>query len=113
MKHWRPIAYCKHPPERENGLISWVRLTNLELNRAEELRVSGDLLMASKIVGELRWLLVYTDLSLVPHTGGERMQLGSPYQQDRFGNTRQRHAGFYSGRRGKGYTPQKGREKDE
>ena len=112
MKRWQPIAFCKRPPERENGMISWVRLTDLDVSDAERLRISGELLMASKMEGKLRFLMVYTDRNLVPHTGGERMQLGQPYQQDRFGNTRQRHAGFYSARGGKGYHT-KGREQDE
>jgi hypothetical protein len=107
MKSWQAIAYCKRPPDRQGGLISWARLTNMDLAEAERLRILGELLMASKMEGRRRFLMVYTDLKLVPHTDGERMQLARPYQQDRFGNTRQRHAGFYSGRRGKGYTPQK------
>jgi hypothetical protein len=107
MKRWQPIAFCKRPPERENGMISWVRLTDLDLSDAERLRISGKLLMASKMEDKLRFLMVYTDRNLVPHTDGERTQLGQPYQPERFGHTRQRHAGFYSGRRGKGYTPQK------
>ena len=119
MKQWRPIAFCKRPPEWENGLISWARLTNLDLGEAERLRISGDLLMASKMEGKpgpggdgRRFLMVYTDRKLVPHTGGKRMQLAKPYQQDRFGNTRQRHVGLYSARGGKGYHT-KGREQDE
>tara|TARA_R110000824_G_scaffold166658_1_gene343443 strand:+ start:41 stop:382 length:342 start_codon:yes stop_codon:yes gene_type:complete len=106
MKNWHAIAYCKRPPERKRGLINWVKMTDMDLNEAEKLRNAGELLMASRMVGRVRWLMVYTDRDLEPQEGIERMQLNSPYHLDRFGDTKQRHPGFYSGRRGKGYSKQ-------
>ena len=106
MKRWQAIAYCTRPPQRKRGLINWVQLTNMDLDEAEKLRNAGELLMASRLDSNLRWLMVYTDRDLVPQEAGLRMQMKAPYRLDRFGDTQQRHPGYFSGRRGKGYSKQ-------
>lgn len=111
MKNWQPIAYCTRPPERKKGLINWIQLTDMDLDEAEKLRNAGELLMASRFGNRLRWLLVWTDRPLAPVEAGLRMQMKAPYHLDRFGDTKQRHPGYFSGRRGKGYSKQEEDEK--
>ena len=104
MKRWQAIGHCSRPPERKLGLINWVKLTKMDLDEAERLRNAGEILMASRFSQSSRWLMVYTDRDLEPQEGIAYMQLSSRYQLDRYGETRQRHPGFYTGRRGKGYS---------
>lgn len=84
-------------------MISWTRMTDLGLNEAERLRNAGELLMATRMAEDRRYLLVFTDRQLVPFDGEERMQLARRYQADRYGEALQRHVGVYTGRKGKGY----------